>query len=94
VGDLVLRIAGERLCCSVICESSESESSSETGRRRVGVCGGGEEEEDCIVALQVCGTDNGGYCAILWLLRVWVYYAGGWGIRKYSWGEERVQRLL
>lgn len=41
---------GERRCCSVACEPSESESSSDAGRRRVGVCGGGEE--DGIVALQ------------------------------------------
>lgn len=35
---------GEGLCCSVDCESSESESSREAGRRMVGVMGGGDEE--------------------------------------------------
>lgn len=46
VGDFAARVGkGERRCCSVTCEPSESESSSEdSGRRMVGVRGGGEDE--------------------------------------------------
>lgn len=43
VVDFAMR-KGEGLCCSVDCESSESESSREAGRRMEGVRGGGEDE--------------------------------------------------
>jgi hypothetical protein len=47
-GDLALPGKGDLRCCSVTCESSESESSNE-GRWRAGVCGGGGEKDDMVL---------------------------------------------